>query len=112
MGADAYVAFFGIKIALDPQDEELLEACGAGTDLRCAAAKRAGLDTHNGRMTDGEDYFLMIGRKVGMLGLEYESHVKVAPDRLAALMSDVQARLKDAGFTEKPALHLQFEGQY
>jgi hypothetical protein len=112
MGADAFVAFFGIKVTLDPQDEDTLDACGMETDPRCVAAKKAGLETHSGRMTDGEDYFLLIGQRLGLLGLEYEPHVKVAPDRLAALISDVQARLKQAGFNETPALHLQFEAQY
>jgi hypothetical protein len=48
MGADAFVAFYGIKIRLDPDDEETLDACGAGTDPRCMAAKEVGLETHSG----------------------------------------------------------------
>jgi hypothetical protein len=49
MGADSFVAFFGIKLALDPEDEDAIEACGDETDPRCVTAKAAGLQVHSGR---------------------------------------------------------------
>src|SRR5262249_20758136 len=112
MGADAFVAFFGVKIALDPDDEETLDAVGSGTDKRCKAAKAVGLQTQGGRMTDGEDYFLLIGRRLGWLGLEHEQYVRIAGEDLAELQLDVRRKLQAAGFAEEPAMHLQFVGQY
>jgi hypothetical protein len=112
VGADAFVAFFGVKIALDPDDEETLDACGAETDKRCTAAAAVGLQTHSGRMTDGEDYFLLIGRRLAWLGLEHDPYVRVGADDMNEIQLDVKRRLRAAGFTEEPALHLQFVGQY
>jgi hypothetical protein len=112
VGADAFVAFFGVKIALDPNDEETLDACGAGTDKRCKAAAAVGLQTHTGRMTDGEDYFLLIGRRLGWLGLEHDQYVRVGADDMNEIQAEVKRRLGAAGFTEEPAMHLQFQGQY
>jgi hypothetical protein len=112
MGADAFVAFFGVKIALDPDDEGTYDACGAGTDSRCKAARAVGLQTQAGRMTDGEDYFLLIGRRLGWLGLEHEQYVRIAEKDLTELQSDVRRKLLAAGFSEVPSMHLQFVGQY
>lgn len=112
MGADAYVAFYGIKIALDPDDEEVLDACGAGTDPRCVTAKRVGLETLSDRMTNGEDYFLYVGINLGTLGLENSLYASIPPQRLTEIMASVQSKLKEAGLTQQPALHLQFVGQY
>ena len=111
MGADAFVAFFGVKIALDPDDEETLDACGARTDKRCKAAAAMGLDTDTGRMTNGEDYFLLVGRRLGWLGLEHKPYVRIAED-LGELQSHVRRKLRAAGFLEEPAMHLQFVAQY
>lgn len=112
MGADSFLAFYGIKLALDPDDEDTLDACGEGTDARCVAAKQAGLESFSGRMTDGEDCFLFIGRRVAWLGLEHDSHAARSAEQLAATAADVQTRLQTAGFAQAPALHLQFIGQY
>jgi hypothetical protein len=112
MGADAFVAFYGIKVPLDPDDEETLDACGMETDPRCVAAKRAGLQTHSGRMTNGEDYFLYLGIRFAWLGLEHDQYMNVSRQQLMETISDVQTKLKTAGFEQLPSLHLQFVGQY
>ena len=112
MGADSFLGFFGIKIALDPDDEETLDAVGDDTDPRCVRAKQAGLQTHSGRMTDGEDYFLYIGKHLASLGLEHDFHVELTSEQIAELQISVRKKLVEAGFSEKPAFHFQFEGQY
>jgi hypothetical protein len=112
MGADSFIAVYGVKIALDPENEEELDACGAETDPRCLAAKRAGLESFSGRMTDGEDYFLLIGRKVAWLGIEHDQHSTQSVERLSSIASEVSAKLKVAGFEQPPELHFQFIGQY
>ena len=112
MGADLVIAFFGIKLALDPDDEETLEACGAATDPRCVAATAAGLQVYPGRMTDGEDYFLYVGHCLGRIGLEGESHTRLTEAQFLEIAAAVRKRLIAAGFREQPALHLQLEAQY
>ena len=112
MGADHFVAFYGVKFALDPDDEDAFEACGTGSDPRCVRAKHAGLETYTSRMTDGEDYFLFIGKRLAGIGLQADSHVAYSARSIAALSSDVDNKLKTAGFSGVPALHFQLEAQY
>jgi hypothetical protein len=64
MGADSFIVFYGIKITIDPADEEVRVALESRSDPRCKAARQAGLQTHWGRLTDGKDYFLYIGHRV------------------------------------------------
>lgn len=112
MGADSFIAMYGIKIALDPDDEDEQDACGSDTDPRCQAARRAGLESFSGRMTDGEDYFLYIGQRVAWLGVEHDPHAVSSAEELQAMAQEVAQRLKAAGFAQAPALHLQLMAQY
>src|SRR5258708_5824713 len=112
MGADSFIAFYGIKIAIDPADEQVHDALESRSDPRCKAAKRAGLQIHWGRLTDGKDYFLYIGHRIGWLGVENDGHVQVPTDKLTEIMTRVQSKLKEARFDQSPALHLQLEAQY
>ena len=112
MGADSFVAFFGIKLSLDPEDEDVLDACGDETDSRCVTAKAAGLQVHSGRMTDGEDYFLYVGRRLGWIGLEGDPYTTLSEPQFIEIAASVRKRLVEAGFREQPGLHLQLEAQY
>ena len=110
MGADAFVAFYGIKFQLDNGDE--LDACCLGNDWRCRAAAESGLESHSDRMTDGGEYFLFIGERLAWLGLEHDSYSRVDPRDLAETMDRVATKLRHAGFSNTPSLHLQFVAQY
>lgn len=112
MGADSFIAFYGIKFELDPDDEDELDACDTGADPRCQRARRAGLETFTGRMTEGEDYFLYVGRRLAWLGIEHEQHLKQSAEQLATLTADVKSRLMAADFPQAAELHFQFIGQY
>jgi hypothetical protein len=112
MGADSFIAFYGIKIGVDPADEDMLDALDSRSDPRLKAARQVGLHTHWGRMTDGKDSFLYVGHRIGWLGVENDAYVQVPLDKLIEIATGVQARLKEAGFRESPALHLQLEAQY
>jgi len=112
MGADSFIAFYGIKIKVDPADEDMLDALDSRSDPRLKAAGQVGLHTHRGRMTDGEDYFLYVGHSIGWLGVENDAYVEVSLDKLIEMAARVQAKLKEAGFRETPALHLQLQAQH
>ena len=112
MGADSFIAFYGIKIELDPDNEDELEACGMQTDPRCREAKRVGLESFSGRMTEGDDYFLYIGRRLAWLGLENGQYSTQSLEQLSSVAADVKVKLKAANFLQSPELHFQFIGQY
>lgn len=112
MGGDSFLAFYGIKFALSPQDEAELDACGSRTDPRCIAARRVGLDSFSGRLTNGEDYFLYLGKRIAMLGLENDTHSAQSADHLSTLAEQVSAQLKAAGFTQPAEFHFQLIAEY
>ena len=112
MSADAFIAFYGVKIAISQTDEDTLDALEARTEPRLRNARQHGLHVYWGRLTDGGDYFLYVGHQVGLLGVENDTYVQVPLDKLTETAMSVQARLKEAGFAERPALHLQLEAQY
>jgi hypothetical protein len=112
MGADAFVAFYGVKIAISRTDQDTLDAFEARTEPRLRDARQHGLHAYWGRLTDGEDYFLYVGHRIGLLGVENDTYVQVPLDKLNESATRVQVRLKEAGFHERPALHLQLEAQY
>jgi hypothetical protein len=111
MGADAFIAFYGVKIAISRTDQDTLDALEARTDSRLRDARQRGLHAYWGRVTEGEDYFLYVGYRIGLLGVENDTYVQVPLVKLNETATSVQVRLKDAGFRERPALHLQLEAQ-
>jgi hypothetical protein len=112
MGADVFIAFYGVKITINRTDEDTLDALERRTEPRLRGARQHGLHVYWGRVTDGEDYFLNVGHQIGLLGVENNTYVHVPLDKLTETAISVQARLKEAGFRESPALHLQLEAQY
>ena len=112
MGADSFIAFYGIKIGIDQNDQDTLDALEARTDSRLNDARQHGLHVYFGRPAEGEDYFLYVGQRIGWLGVENDTYVQVPLDKLSEIATRVQARLKEAGFRENPVLHLQLDAQY
>ena len=112
MGADSFIAFYGIKIVIDQNDQDTLDALEARTDPRLKSARQHGLHVYFGRLTGGEDHFLYVGHSIGRLGVENDTHVQVPLEKLSEIATRVHARLKEAGFHESPALHLQLDAQY
>ena len=112
MGADAFIVFYGVKIAISQSDEDTLDALERRTDPRLRSARQHGLHVYWGHLTDGEDYFLYVGHQIGLLGVENDTYVQVPLDKLTETAISVQGRLKEAGFRERPTLHLQLEAQY
>ena len=112
MGADTFIAFYGIKLAISRTDEDTLDALETRTEPGIRHARKHGLHVYWGRPTDGRDYFLYIGHQIGLLGVENDMYIRVPLDKLTETAINVQTRLKEAGFHESPALQLQLEAQY
>ncbi len=58
MGADAFIAFCGLRYLLSDDEVEAVEA---NQDDRVKVARSAKLDAYFGRLTDGEPYFFSSG---------------------------------------------------
>jgi len=64
LGADRFVAIYGVKTELHQDDLETFE------ERWRVQARRVGLRTWSGRTTDGGPYYVVIGSVVGDFGIE------------------------------------------
>lgn len=109
MGADAFIGFYGIEEVLSPEQASALDL---KTDARVALARRHRLSFHLGRITEGRNYHLLIGKKIADLGVETGEEAAYSDREFTAIQDDVRAKLKDAGFTGEPKLIFKLDAQY
>ncbi len=110
MGADGFLAYFGCRWDVTDQNEiSLLEA---RDDPRMKAAQRVGLKHWWGVTPEEGRYFLLIGAEIGNLGWEGQENLSLSESDLTNLISETKSKLAVAGFSEEPAIHLQFEPDY
>ena len=109
MGADAFIGFYGIEEALSA---EQAAEFNQKTDDRVARARRHKLNFHLGRITDGRDYCLLIGKKIADLGVQAGEEASYVDSDFAALQEEVRTKLKDAGFDGVPKLIFKLHAPY
>lgn len=109
MGADAFVAYCGVRYIL--RDEEL-DCMEARTDQRFRAARDVKLRTWWGRLTEGEPYHMFIGTELGIFGVQGETHRSFNALELERIMDDTRRKLAEAGLPGEPLFHFQLEAQY
>ena len=112
MGADAVVVYFGVQYVVPLGSKTEIDGLERGTDTRLLNAKKAGLQTWWGRITDGQPYHLLIGRELGILGLENDEQKEIGAPALMKILEEIPKRLAAGGFKETPGLHLLLEAQY
>ena len=110
MGADAFIVFYGVRFDVGDADES--ESLAVKNDTRLALAKRGGLDTYIGRVTDGEPYFLFVGRRLGLFGVEGATSMSFKTEELAQLATETDTRLSALGIRGEPKFWFQLEAQY
>ena len=109
MGADAFIAFYGIEEILSLEEASVLDY---RTDDRIARARRNRLSFHLGRVTDGRDYHLLIGKKIADLGVERREEASYVDSEFAVIQAEVKLRLKAAGFSGEPKLLFRLNAEY
>jgi hypothetical protein len=115
MGADSVVVCYGLRYSLGLDghlSDAALEALEQGSDPRLVAAKRAGLKSYYGRVTDAGEYFLLIGTILGTFGIEGLHSTALSEERLRDVARNTRERLGRAGLEGEPSLHVQLEAQY
>src|SRR5262245_29707240 len=105
--ADRLLVYFGVRYTL-PSDADV-SALEDRTDPRLRSARKAKLRSWWGQLTAGSEYFLLIGAEIGQFGVEGDFHRAISTTELQAIMDQTTHRLADAGITEAPALHVQFQ---
>jgi hypothetical protein len=111
MSADGFLLYYGVRYTVSYQAEEELESLEIGTHPKLKAAWGKGLQNWWGK-TEDENYFLLIGTQLGNLGWEGDEHRRIGDDDLTSIMETTKAKLQQAGFSQAPALHAQFEPDF
>ena len=81
-------------------------------DPRLVAARDVRLDSWWGRLTDGADFHLLIGKRLGVFGSENDAEKQMTLQELSTLAAQTDTLLKDGGFVETASLVFQLEAQY
>jgi hypothetical protein len=112
MGADAFVVFYGVRETIPADDTDQLDLLESRTHPLLISARAAGLDRWWGRLTDGSDFHVLIGARIGVFGVENDQELSIDSDELLRLIDAVRASLESSGIRGTPALHCQLEAQY
>ena len=112
MGANSCVVYYGVRYQVTDKTE--LAELGADKHPLIEAAKRVGLQHYYGNfsMDGGEYHLLLIGREVGIFGLEGIGERELADAELQAMMQDTRERLQRGRFSLVPAFQIQFEPDF
>jgi hypothetical protein len=106
MSASACYVYYGLRFEIVDDEIEGLET---RSDFRLVAARRAKLKHFWGNFGGaGELHLLFVGAEVGALGPENDLEVAIPTTELIALMESTNSKLKEAGFTDEPALYLRW----
>jgi hypothetical protein len=112
MGADSFYLYYGVRRTIPLDDEDQIEQLEEDRHPICDLAYKHNLQFTWGCLTDGADYFLLIGRELGCFGVEC-IHERTMPDNeLAGIMTNTKDMLRAAGIKETPAIHCQLQAQY
>lgn len=108
--AHTFHAYCGLRYEMPPgTNTRLLEE---QEDPRQLAAKRFGLSSWWGRLTDGGYIFLLVGQPLAQLGETGVFSESLDSEALARLVSSAQTKLLAAGFDGATGIHLQLEAEF
>ncbi len=107
MSADSFIAFYGVRFEVGPDDIDGLEK---RSDPRMISATKAGLKHYWGNFASPDDrYLLFIGTPLAILGAENASETSFTADEFDDIARSTDSKLKVAGFADTPRVYLQFE---
>src|SRR5438105_4513439 len=111
MGADSFYVYYGVKrrVLLGSPEIDLLER---EKHPMFDSAFDTKLHVAWGRMTDGDDYFLLIGHEIGCFGVEGLTDRQISTEDLRRVIEQTDQRLRQAEISETPAFHCQLNAQY
>ena len=107
MSASHCLVFFGIRLQISPSEVESVER---RIDPRMKRAQASGLQCYWSDFgSEGERYYLYIGKQVGIFGIENKSEMHLSIDDLTKLASETNIKLNQAGFGGTSELFVQWE---
>lgn len=112
MGADSVYFYYGVRRAIAPDDEGQIGQLEDDSHPIYNLAFDHKLHVAWGCLTDGADYFLLIGHEIGCFGIEGIHERGFNETELVEVVEKTKARLKAAGIGEPPAFYVQLQAQY
>ena len=107
MSSDTFIAYFGLRFEVDAGEIEGIEL---RLDARVAAARKYGLKYYWGNFGGLQDrYLLFVGAQIGIFGAENSEEVILSSADVQLSFEATKEKLKEAGFSEAPALHLRWQ---
>ena len=111
MGADSMYVYYGVRQTIPKDDEEQIAQLENDCHPVCGLTYDNTLHFTWGCLTDGADYFLLIGHELGRFGVEGTHEQCFNDARLMEIMTKTKQRLKAAGISEAPSLHVQLQAK-
>jgi hypothetical protein len=107
MTKDRAILFFGIRVELSELEVEL---CEMGMHPLMIEARKVGLQSYYSNVASpDEQYFLFIGKLLGIVGRENEDVIRTTPDYLNGIATLVTTKLAISGIHGEPTLFMQLE---
>ena len=103
MSADSFLAYFGLRFEISPEE---IAGAEARSDWRMVAARKVGLTCHWGNF--GDAYLLFVGKQIGVLGAEHAEEVRVSSADFLEVSARTRDKLREAGLEGEPALHFRW----
>jgi hypothetical protein len=107
MGADYCLVYFGIR---QPMTGEEMRRLQWDDTSYVRKAERIGLDYRLALYSyiEEQQFYLYIGREIGLVGGEYEDDKAMERARLMEITTETRAKLQSLGFSEEPSLYIQW----
>lgn len=112
MGADSVYFYYGVKRTIAASDQDQIEQLENEAHPIFNLAFDHKLHVAWGVLTDGADYFMLVGQEIGRFGIEGILEKAFSESQLLQIAEVTKQRLKEAGFTDPPAFIVQLQAQY
>ena len=106
MSSDCTIAFFGVRVEIADADITSLEE---RTHPLLIKARENGLDVYWGKFASADSYLLLVGDKLGVLGMENDLSIQVSFEELQRRVGETSARLQRAGISDRPMLLFEWQ---
>lgn len=107
MSSDTFIAYFGLRFEIDPDEVEGLEL---RADSRIKAARKVGLEYYWGNFGGPQERFLLfVGVQLAILGDENSEEAQFHLSEMTSLFDVTKKSLGRAGLLGEPALHLRWQ---
>lgn len=112
MGADAVYFYYGVRRTIALDDDEQVRQLEDDSHPIYTLAFDHKLHFTWGRLTDGADYFMLIGYELGCFSVEGMAEHTFTEAQLAAIVAKTKVSLKAAGIHTPPTFYVQLQAQY